>query len=202
MMLEQSRPETASADFHFRVDTDEEMVIARAVQGETAAIDWIINRYRVRLVRLATVILGRSGEAEDAAQDAFINAFRSLHTYRRDGKFFTWLYRIVVRTCLDRKRQARWNSEVDIESLYATPASARDDFADVDLRILLQDLLNRLTPEMRAMLILRELEGLEYSDIALTLDLPVSTVKWRLHTARKQFQTLWNRTTRETENVR
>src|SRR5579862_72651 len=105
-------------------DREEERRIERARRGDAAAIDWLITRYRQRVVRLATHILRRPSEAEDAAQEAFVRAFRSLRTYRAEGRFYTWLYQIVVRVCLDRRRQLRWDKEAPLEALTGSEAEA------------------------------------------------------------------------------
>ena len=91
-------------------DREEERQIDRARCGQAEAIDWLLVRYRPRVVRLSAHILRRPGEAEDVAQEAFVRAFRNLHTYRGEGRFYTWLYQIVVRVCLDRRRLARWTA--------------------------------------------------------------------------------------------
>src|SRR5258708_3795155 len=88
MALDQVQPMATHMDLLRDTDYEEQMIIGNAVSGDRDAIDWLINRYRVRAVRLAMHILRRSGEAEDAAQEAFIKAFRELGSYRRDGKFY------------------------------------------------------------------------------------------------------------------
>src|SRR5258708_11078642 len=120
------------------VDRGEERQIARARRGDAAAIDWLLARYRSRVVRLATHILRRPGEAEDVAQEAFVRAFRSLHTYRAEGRFYTWLYQIVVRVCLDRRRLARWNSELPLDTLSASEAEAEPSLDSVESRLPVQ----------------------------------------------------------------
>lgn len=101
----QSLPAAIRSDV--MVDREEECQIDRARGGDAAAIDWLLARYRRRVVRLATHILRRPGEAEDVAQEAFVRTFRSLRTYRAEGCFYTWLYQIVVRVCLDRRQLVR-----------------------------------------------------------------------------------------------
>ena len=183
------------------VDREEERRIAQAQRGEAAAIDWLLARYRQRVVRLATHILRRPGEAEDVAQEAFVRAFRNLRTYRAEGRFYTWLYQIVVRVCLDRRRLARWDKELPLEAFEDTPLLSEPALDAVESRMLVESLLEQLTPPMRAMLVLRELEGLEYEEIAQVLQIPVGRVRWRLHTARAQFQELWNQAVKETAHV-
>src|SRR5262245_43979580 len=97
-------------------DREEANWIARAQTGDESAIGWLIARYRLRVVRLATHILRRPSEAEDVAQEAFVRAFRHLRSFRGEGRFYTWLYQIVVRVCLDRRKLARWDAETPLEA--------------------------------------------------------------------------------------
>ncbi len=201
MTVEQTQSIPSQIDSRSETDSEENAAISLAIAGDFGAIDWLINRYRTRTVRLAMHILRQSGEAEDAAQEAFIRAFRNLHRYKRDGKFSSWLYRIVVRVCLDRQRLARWDAEVDLSTIPEAGVRIDSGYEDADLRIVVDRLLAQLTPQMRAMIVLRELEGLEYVEIADALQIPVGRVRWRLHTARRKFQDLWNAAQRETDNV-
>lgn len=182
-------------------DCEEERRIALAKQGESAAISWLLDRYRLRVVRLAAHILRRPAEAEDVAQDAFIKAFRSLRSYRGDGRFYTWLYQIVVRVCLDRRSLSRWNRELPLDTLADTLSANDVEIEAVDSRMLVDTLLDQLTPQMRAILVLRELEGLEYEEIADILQIPIGRVRWRLHSARAQFQELWYLAAKEIDHV-
>ncbi len=178
---------------------EEERQIEYARRGDRAAIDWLLNRYRHRVVRLAGLILRRPSEAEDVAQVSFLKAFRSLDSYRSDGRFYTWLYQIVVRVCLDQQRLSRWDRELPLD--HVTGSSAEAEAPAVDSRIVVEALLDRLKPPMRAMLVLRELEGLEYEEIAAVLRIPVGRVRWRLHEARAQFRALWIETNREADHA-
>lgn len=190
----------AAIQSHAPEDREEAGQVSRAWAGDAAAIHWLIARYRQRVVRLAAHILRRPSEAEDVAQEAFVRAFRSLHTFRGEGRFYTWLYQIVVRLCLDRRQSARWNAETQDapDPQYPTPCAAMEE---VEARVLVEALLDRLPPPMRAMLILRELEGLEYEEIAQALQIPVGRVRWRLHAARAQFQELWRDALQEADHV-
>ena len=180
---------------------DETRQLARARKGDQAAIGWLIARYRQRAVRLAAHILRRPHEAEDVAQEAFIRAFKNLHTFRGEGRFYTWLYPIIVRICLDRQRVRSWNAEesLDLDALCSEVAHLPSE--RIENHVLVEMLLDRLSPPMRAMLVLRELEGMEYAEIAVMLNIPIGRVKWRLHEARAQFRVLWEAAMQEVNHV-
>ena len=182
-------------------DADESRQLARARTGDQAAIGWLIARHRQRAVRLAAHILRRPDEAEDVAQEAFLRAFKNLRAFRGEGRFYTWLYQIIVRLCLDRQKVRRWNSEepLDMDALCSEVAHLPAD--RVENHVLVEMLLDRLSPPMRAMLVLRELEGLEYEEIATMLNIPLGRVKWRLHEARAQFRVLWEAAMQEVNHV-
>lgn len=181
-------------------DVEEAGWVARAQQGDQEAFRRLLERYRGRAVRLAASILRRPEEADDAAQDAFILAFRNIHRFRSQGCFYTWLYRIVLRTCLDRMRRKDWNLSCNsLEACLQTPAPGQAEEA-VENRLLVEALLDRLSPPLRAALVLREVEGLEYEEIATVLGIRVGTVRSRLHSARVRFRDMWNAAAREGQN--
>ncbi len=186
-------------------DAEEARYVARARMGDQEAIGWLIARHRQRAVRLAARILRRPDEAQDVAQEAFLRAFRSLHTFRGEGRFYMWLYPIIVRICLDRQRVRGWDAEdtLDMDALCqeATHYAESSVEKQVENHVVVEMLLARLSPPMRAMLVLRELEGLEYEEIARIVDIPVGRVKWRLHQARAQFRVLWEAVTQEVNHV-
>ena len=182
-------------------DREEARQISLAQSGDDAAIDWLLERYRRRVVRLATHILRRPGDAEDAAQEAFVRAFRNLNSFRGTGRFYTWLYQIVVRVCLDMRRLSRWNAEVGIETVAELSIGQEAGLRSADSRMLVEALLDRIPPGLRAALVLRELEGLDYEEIARIMQIPVGRVRWRLHTARAAFRKLLGAVNKETEDV-
>ena len=170
-----------------RETREEALWIARAKTGDEAAYRWLLDRYRARAVRLATHVLRRDSEAEDVAQEAFVKAFGRLSAFRGTGRFAPWLFQIVVRLCLDKKRLARWGAEVPDAFAPTSMIPAQDPTT----RLLVSALLDQLSPPMRAALVLREMEGLDYEEIAQTLNIPVGTVRSRLNAARAQFRALW-----------
>ncbi len=166
--------------------------------GDERAIRWVLNRYRDRVVRLAAHVLHNSREAEDVAQEAFVKAFRQIGQFRGDCGFYAWLYRIVINLCLDRMRRKCSTSELPLEENIAHFVAVSPD---VENRLSVAQVLDSLTPPMRAALVLREVEGLEYSEIAEVLNIPVGTVRSRLNTAREQFRRRWTALEEEANHV-
>ena len=188
---------TAGADSSDR--KEERAWLDRCATGDERAIRWILHRYRDRVVRLATHVLHNSREAEDVAQEAFVKAFRQIDQFRGESGFYAWLYRIVINLCLDRMRRKSASSEIPLEERTLTmPTQARPD---MEKRIMVEQILNSLTPPMRAALVLREVEGLEYAEIAEVLNIPVGTVRSRLNTAREQFRRRWTAVQEEVNHV-
>jgi len=184
--------------FKLALDPEEVRWIARAKAGDDAAYVWLMDLYRDRAVRLAAHILRRPDDAEDIVQEAFVKAFRSIKKFREDGRFYTWLYNIVVRCCVDRTRRSWWKSETAelnqdvVESVAGAPLAH-----EADTRMMVEGLLDQLTPPIRAALVLRELEGLDYEEIAQVLKIPVGTVRSRLSAARGRFRSLWESAMKE-----
>lgn len=189
-------------------DHEETRVLARARTGDETAFAWLLFRYRPLVLRLAAHVLrggGASGEAEDAAQEGFIRAFQNLPAFRGGNgndaanSFRAYLCRITLRVCLDRRRRASWRAEVSADNAFfaATPDAA----PSADARLLVEQLLDALSPPLRAALVLRELEGLSYDEVARVLNVPVGTVRSRLSAARAQFRVLWLQAEQETNHV-
>lgn len=178
-------------------DAEETAQIALARKGDQQAFRWLLIRYRERTVRLTARVLRSDGDAEDAAQEAFIRAFKNIHQFKGECRFYTWLYQIAVRVCMDRLRSPRWKREEPLILADETGIEA----ADISNRILIESLLDSMSPNMRAPLVLREIEGLEYEEIARIMQIPVGTVRSRLNTARSQFRKLWTSAMEETKNV-
>ncbi|HZO89184.1 MAG TPA: sigma-70 family RNA polymerase sigma factor [Chthonomonadaceae bacterium] len=198
-----AEPEVELAHLRLPLDPDEASWVRRAQAGEEAAFDWLMIRYRDRAVRLAAHILRRPAEAEDLAQEAFLRAFWQIRRFRGDCAFYTWLYRIIVRLCLNRKRAPWWRRDSEPISGDETFVESQEPLSNeaFETRLLIENLLDRLTPPLRAALVLRELEGLEYAEIAEALEIPVGTVRSRLNAARAQLRTLWQRAMEESHHV-
>lgn len=177
---------------------EERAWLDRCADGDERAIRWVLNRYRERVVRLAAHVLHNSREAEDVAQEAFVKAFRQIAQFRGESGFYAWLYRIVINLCLDRMRRRSVTAETPLEGTLPSLVA----FApDIEKRLAVEQVLNSLSPPMRAALVLREVEGLEYTEIAHVLEIPVGTVRSRLNTAREQFRRRWMAIQEEANHV-
>ena len=158
--------------------------VARIREGDDTALALIVQRHRQRLVRTAANLLRDRHEAEDVSQEAFLKAFREIGKLRDDRAFSGYLYRICVRLCMDRLRLKR--AEL-VEFDRAEPCQG----PAVENRVVIERLLDQLPADLRTTLVLREMEQLSYDEVAAVMQVPVGTVRSRLHTARERFRGLW-----------
>jgi len=183
--------------------------IALARKGDPAGYDSLITAHRERALRLATGILNGKDEAEDAVQEAFLRAFAQMDQFRGESRFATWFHKIVVRSCLNRMRTPWWKRErrprvndfVEEDEGWRLQSSNPSSTPESDLKMQVEQMLSSLTPSLRAAFLLREVEGLDYTEIADTLQIPVGTVRSRLSAAREQFRILWEKSEEETRHV-
>jgi RNA polymerase sigma-70 factor (ECF subfamily) len=169
---------------------DESALVAACVKGEPEAFRELLARYRRSAVTLAYQMLGNSEDAEDVAQEAFVRVFQALPRFRGQASFATWLYRIVTNLCLARKRRQKATVALDAVS---EPRSSHCTSRSVTEGLLARQVLAAIPADLRAILLLREQEGLSYTEIASTLDLPMGTVRSKLSKARIAFRDLWTR---------
>ncbi len=165
-------------------------VLARCRAGNEDAMAIVIAKHRRRLIRIAANVLRDRHEAEDVAQEAFIKGFRQLGRLRDDRAFASFLYRITVRLCMDKLRGRRAQPAI-VDSPQASGER------EVETKILAHDLLDRLSPDLKMTLVLREMEQLSYEEVAVVMGVPVGTVRSRLHTARERFREMWIQATVE-----
>ena len=181
----------------------ESEIIARAKAGDHEAFRVLVERYQGRAYRLALRIMGDEELAQDVVQEAFLKAYGSLGRFEGRSKFYTWLYRLVFNLCIDTKRrdhslgQVEWSEE---QALDVAPEAAAAGIGDSDgatpsrelERKVLRDLMTRaieaLPEDARRTLVLREVDGLSYAEIARSLGVPKGTVMSRLHYARRRVR--------------
>ena len=180
------------------MDSDEAALIERCRAGDLAAFEPLVEKYRQRVYRLAYNILRDPEEAWDVSQDAFIRAFQALASFRGDSAFYTWLFRIVINVARDRARQhaARGRAfgterveEEDWDRALADQGIAPDTHAaQVEERERIGRALSTLSEQHQAIIMLSDLEGLSYREIAEVLNIPMGTVMSRLHNARRRLR--------------
>jgi RNA polymerase sigma-70 factor (ECF subfamily) len=178
------------------VNPDDSQLIALSVRGDRAAFGVLVGRYQDRLYHTAFRLIGNAEDARDVVQDSFLNAYQSLHQFKGDSRFFTWLYRIAVNAAISVKRKHRTLLSVDMPG--GMTLSERPDESDghqpgaslerAEDERMLQAALDALTPEHRAVLVLKEIEGQKYEIIAEVLGVPIGTVRSRLHRARLELR--------------
>ena len=186
-------------------ETDE-MLVKRAVEGQTAAFDQLVVRYQDRVFNILLRMSGSPVDAEDLAQETFFKAYKALGSFRQGSRFYTWLFRIAANTSFSKRRQEVGRRKHEGGSLDATggngdhgesslaamiPGSSDSDPArQLDKKLLRESVLNglrELDEDYKAVLILREIEGMDYDSIADTLSLSRAAVKSRLHRARLEM---------------
>ncbi|MBT38462.1 MAG: RNA polymerase subunit sigma-24 [Deltaproteobacteria bacterium] len=179
-------------------------IVERAREGDHEAFRVLVERYQSRAYRLALRVLRDEEQARDAVQDAFLKAYGSLDRFQGRSGFYTWLYRIVMNQCLDRKRRDKSDRELEWDDVTAaraarTPAAgsfegegagpAPDVAAERgELRQVLEKAIAELPDDARRTIELREIDGLSYREIAEALGVPKGTVMSRLHYARRRLQ--------------
>jgi RNA polymerase sigma-70 factor (ECF subfamily) len=180
------------------VSADDHRLIAECLQGSTASFGALVRRYQDRLYNTVYRLVDNAEDAQDVVQEAFLNAYQSLDSFKGDALFFTWLYRIAVNTAISLKRKKRVlaripdrNGEVIMEP--ADPSDLNRPGHALEQAEQEQKLyrgLARLSPEHRAVLVMKELDGQKYEEIADKLGVPIGTVRSRLHRARLELREL------------
>ena len=178
---------------------EQENAVVRAVlNGDVNAFEMLVREYEKNVYNLALRMVGNSEDAADMSQEAFIKAYNSLNSFRGDSKFSVWLYRIVSNVCLDfirsRKRKQTVSLSVeddngeDVELDIADDTQSPERLMDKQLtRDAVRRGLASLPPGQRQILLLREIQGLSYDEIAEVLNVEAGTVKSRIFRARKKL---------------
>jgi RNA polymerase sigma-70 factor (ECF subfamily) len=172
------------------MDPDQDLVPGLKA-GERGALRETYERHGARVQRLCLGLLGRTADAEDAAQEVFLKLFERAHGFDGRARFTTWLHRLTVNLCLHRLERERLRATHPLPpggGGLVDPGERPDEtLARTEARTSLERLLARLSAEHRAILVLRELEGLSYREIAQVLAVPEGTVRSRLARARAEL---------------
>jgi RNA polymerase sigma-70 factor, ECF subfamily len=161
-----------------RSDTE---LIAASLAGDTAAFGELVSRYQNRLYHSLVHMLGSAEDAKDVAQDAFVLAFQKLGTFRGDAQFYSWLFRIAMNAAVNFRRRVR--------SLGASiDARPEQPLEQAERQRIVRAALAQLSDEFRMPLVLCEIDGLKYEEIAELLKCPIGTVRSRIHRARLELR--------------
>jgi RNA polymerase sigma-70 factor (ECF subfamily) len=173
---------------------DDAALIDQTLAGQTAAFGHLVERYQDRLYNTVLHAAGNAEDAKDVVQEAFVQAFLKLDTFQHASAFYTWLYRIAFNVAATHRRRRHATFSIDRGQagdgrepvdVHEGPTARLD--RDERCRQVRQA-IGELSDEHRAILVLREIEGFTYETIAEILDLPVGTVRSRLHRARLQLR--------------
>ena len=173
---------------------DDAQLIDEALAGHSAAFGRLVTRYQDRLYNTLVHVVGSTDEAYDVVQDAFVQAFLKLGSFHRSSAFYTWLYRIAFNVAISRRRRHKPTSSIEQAREFAAANRCRatmrpTDRLDREERVgQVRTALAGLSEEFRTVLVLREMDGCCYETIAEILELPVGTVRSRLHRARLELR--------------
>ncbi|MBO5565721.1 MAG: sigma-70 family RNA polymerase sigma factor [Succinivibrio sp.] len=172
-------------------------IVKRVLEGDKNAYQLLVVKYQHKVLQIASKFAsGNTADASDIAQDAFIKAYRALGSFRGDSSFYTWLYRIVVnagKNFIETKN--RYHADVDVDAAdfeskdsegVLTSSDTPDKLIESEeLQDVILKALEQLPPDLKQAIMLREVEGMAYEDIAVVMKIPVGTVRSRIFRARK-----------------
>ena len=170
------------------MNQDDIDLIRKARQGDLDAFNAIVKNYKYYVYRTAFGILNHPSDAEDVAQETFIKAYQSLPKLRDVRSFPAWLARIAVHTSSDFIKTSRRHQEVALDHNHHLASHDAHQLAQTQLDI--QDAMVQLSEEQRTVIVLRMVQGMDYEEIAKNLDIPIGTVRSRLHHSRMRLREL------------
>jgi len=180
------------------MNEEDRVLVERLCAGESAAQRDFVDAYRDRIVTVVARVAGGHADAEDLAQETFIKAFRAIDRFAGNSALFTWLYRIAVNTARDwldsRRRRPAVSLDAFTEDQSFDPPSPVDtplqDLEREDLRARVREAMQKLPEPFRTTLILREMEGHSYEEVARILDISIGTVESRIFRARGKLRAI------------
>lgn len=174
----------------------DQLLVERVQRGDRTAFDALVLKYQHKIVKLVSRYVYEPAEAQDIAQETFIKAYRALPRFRGDSAFYTWIYRIAINTAknyLVANSRRPVDQQLDLQDPEQYEMNARLKNVDTPESMLLTDeiqatvegAIQELPEELRTAIVLRELEGMSYEEIAAAMDCPVGTVRSRIFRARE-----------------
>lgn len=179
------------------MNADDHRLIADCLAGNTASFGVLVGRYQDRLYNTVFRLVANAEDARDVVQEAFLSAYQSLSAFKGDSLFFTWLYRIAINNAISMKRKQRavLRLTTGLETgAVAEPADRSEatqpgrslEMAEEERRV--HQALGRLSVEHRTVLVLKDMEGRKYEEMAEILEVPIGTIRSRLHRARLELR--------------
>jgi RNA polymerase sigma-70 factor (ECF subfamily) len=177
------------------VVSDDARLIDQALEGHSEAFGQLVLKYQDRLFNTVFHLVGHAEDARDIVQEAFIQAFLKLAAFQRHSAFYTWLYRIALNTAMTQRRRRRPTASLDnmreTNAIEPVDCDAEDPAEILNRKECcrrVRQTIAQLPEEYRTVLVLREIDSRDYETIAEILDLPIGTVRSRLHRARSQLK--------------
>jgi RNA polymerase sigma-70 factor (ECF subfamily) len=176
--------------------TSDQLLVERVQRGDRRAFDLLVLRYQQRIMKLIMRYVHDPAEAQDVAQEAFIKAYRAMPAFRGESAFYTWLYRISINTAKNhlvalQRRPLEYDLDLQNPENYELNARLRDEESpeglalQEELRRTIERTIASLPEELRTAIMLREIDGLSYEEIAQAMECPVGTVRSRIFRARE-----------------
>ena len=179
---------------NWQIVNEDQQAINQVLSGNLAAFEVLVTRHQRRLLGLLAHACGSRDEAEDLAQEAFARAFNKLHLYAGQAQFYTWLCRIAMNLLASDRRRKRLENQSKREGFEAASnsvglyANVEKELERTEMQQCVQAAIAMLDEEKRTVLLMRDFDGLDYEAIAQVLEIPVGTVRSRLHRARLELK--------------
>lgn len=176
--------------------TEDQIAIAKVLSGDSDAYADLVNRHQRRLLGLLAHACGSKELAEDLAQETFARVYRKLHLFEGRSSFYTWLCRVAMNLLANERRKKRLENQAGRDGFEMTLLSSGENSAPEskleqdELRHCLQMAIGMMDMERRAVLLLRDFDGMDYEQIAESLEIPMGTVRSRLHRARLELKSI------------
>ena len=182
---------------------DDISLVQKCQRGESQAFDQLVIKYQKRIFNLSYRMLGNYEEANDLAQETFIRAYKKLGSFRREASFYTWLYQLATNLCRNKLRQWQRKGQFQTQSLHNPAGDGRQELINSisdqtdgpdkilekkDLEQCVQRAIDSLEDDHRMVVVLRDMQGLSYQEIAAILSCQEGTIKSRLHRARNELK--------------
>jgi len=182
------------------VPRDDRDLIAASLAGDSTSFGELVRRYQDRLFNSVLRVCEGAEDAADVVQETFLHAYQALPSFKGDSQFFTWIYRIAFNTAITQKRKQKSALRLNAGELGAfEPADPSEEtrpghameLAEDERRV--RDALQRLSPEHRAVLVLKDMDEMKYEEMAEVLQVPIGTIRSRLHRARLELKEILER---------